>query len=292
MTSIRSWAYQPDPYAFANFFPLHCRESTPFLTKSPVISSKEIELSSETDSLVSLVCHSPTQQASQNVVSLFRSIARRHPSTVAVDAGHFHLTYSELDELSTQLASHIRLHTVPGQPIPFLTELSASAVIGVLGILKAGAIYVPVDCSQWPKGHTTNVLQAIGGQVLVYSDQFDQIAKTYPQYSTVISVSDDGRISFEDTFVEEKSFVTVHSSLCMPQDEQELACVIFTSGTAGKPKGVMIRHEALTNFVHSRKHYLGHGGASRSLLTLSISFDGTSSVVSASSHYTNSETSV
>lgn len=283
MRSFYHWAYPPDPYAFANFFPLNHCEPKPFSDQKSKFSSKEIELFSELDSFISVIDNEPRKNATQNVVELFRSVARAYPSTVAVDAGPFHITYAELDELSTQLASYIRLRAVPGQPIPFLTELSTSAVVGILGILKAGSIYVPIDCSQWPEEHIINVLKAIGGEVLVYSDQFGQIAKKFPQYSTAISVGEQGRISFKDAFMEEEGcFSVVHPSLCTGHGEQELACLIFTSGTTGKPKGVMIRHEALINFVISRKPYLSPDKGSRSLLTLSVSFDGTSVSLAAS----------
>lgn len=281
MPSLQPWAYQSDPYAFTNFFPLnHCQANT-FLTKSPIVSCKDVGLFSEEDTFISIIDNGSPQEATQSVVSLFESIARAYPSRVAVDAGSFQITYSELDDLSTQLASYIRLRAVPGQPVPFLTELSASAVIGILGILKAGSIYVPIDCSQWPEEHIANVLQAIGGELLVCSDQFDQIAKKNPQYSTAISVSEHGRIFLKDAFVQENLFLVVRPTLRTRHDEQELACVIFTSGTTGKPKGVMIRHEALTNFVLSRKLYLRPEKAPRSLLTLSISFDGTCLSLSA-----------
>ena len=116
---------------------------------------------------------SKTQSTNNSdIVSAFREAVAAHPKVVAIDAGARQVSFQELDILSSRLAWHISAYSAKGRVVPLLTTLSTSAIVGILAILKAGAAYVPIDCAQWSKEHVTRVLELIGGDLLVYSDEF------------------------------------------------------------------------------------------------------------------------
>jgi non-ribosomal peptide synthetase component F len=271
-------AFQPDPFAFTCFFPPNISPYQESPDEIPFFFDYGIETGSGSD-FSSLTApdtdDDSSEESTRNVIGLFESIACAYPTTIAIDAECFQITYSELHASSSNLASCIAPYVVPGQPVPLLTSLSESAIIGILAILKAGGTYVPVDCSQWPEEHTTCVLNAIGGRVLVYSTEYAGFAKTRPGYPIAIPVHRRGHERNENydsdsaSSLDEDFVYDIRS-----RGERDLACVIFTSGTTGKPKGVMIRHEALANFVISRRTNMRPTPGARSLLVLSISFDG------------------
>lgn len=204
-----------------------------------------------------------------DVLSLFRQAALANPAAVAIDAGSSALTYGELDAFSSRLACHIiSAHEARGKVIPLLTSLSPSAVVGMLAILKAGAAYVPIDCARCSAEHAASILDAIGGAILVYSDECCSPLTTaaHPGYTARIPIS-------RSACWPDQTIPPLPSNVSSAP-AQDMACVIFTSGTTGKPKGVMIGHGSLANFVASRAPYFDPAHGVRSLLALSIAFDG------------------
>ena len=274
VSPIRQRAYQPDPFAFICFFPPNLCSSSDYFDEKPFISIQSIDLGFDTDFTISDTDDESTEESRETILTLFKSIACAYPTTIAIDAGCVQITYADLDASSSALALRIAPYVVPGQPVPLLTTLSTSAIIGILAILKVGGVYVPVDCLQWPEEHIASVLETIGGSVLVYSTEFAGTAKTRSGYSTTIPVSQRGHEFWGNDDADDACSLEEDLGYDMLNDTEDLACVIFTSGTTGKPKGVMIRHEALANFVVSRRDSLNPTPGARSLLILSISFDG------------------
>lgn len=183
----------------------------------------------------------------------------RYPNKIAVEDGKEQITYRELDHASSRFAARLVEKGVePGQPVPVLSTLCIPLIIGILGILKTGAVYVPIDRSQWSEDHIASVLQSVNGGLLVYTGA----KRCWEGYDAVEATTAKDNVSGDADMWIGNSGST------------ELACIIFTSGTTGKPKGVMIRYEALANFVLSRRSNVNLGPGDRFLLILSVAFDG------------------
>jgi non-ribosomal peptide synthetase component F len=134
-------------------------------------------------------------------------------------------------------------------------------VIGVLGILKAGASYVPIDRAQWPQEKIDYVLNKVEADVIVYTGDRPDVKN---RRIRCVSVE-----SMRDWDVNETAAV----SRC-DECQTDTMCVIFTSGTTDKPKGVVLTHFSVMNLVSSPQFNFGVSLGDRLLLVLSIAFDG------------------
>ncbi|HLM56810.1 MAG TPA: amino acid adenylation domain-containing protein [Pyrinomonadaceae bacterium] len=166
---------------------------------------------------------------------LFEEQAARTPDAVAVVFEQGRMTYAELNGRANQLAHHLRrLGVGPEAPVGICVERSLEMVFGLLGILKAGAAYVPLDPS-YPGERLSFMLDDSHVPVLLTQRR---LLDLLPEHQARVLCLDDGG----ETFGEE--------SRENPRSEVEpanLAYVIYTSGSTGTPKGVMVPHEAIAN---------------------------------------------
>ena len=145
------------------------------------------------------------------------------------------LTCAELNAKANQLAHALRAQGVgPGQIVALMVERSFAMIIGILGIVKAGAAYLPLPPDN-PPARSQYMLKDAGISVLlVHGRTAGQLAFA-------------GRIIDLDDPDLYRGSAANPTLLNRPQD---LAYVIYTSGSTGKPKGVMIEHRALVNRLH------------------------------------------
>ena len=151
------------------------------------------------------------------------------------------LSYRELDEKSNQLARYIRrvylsqtrAALTPDTLIGIYVERSLEMVIGILGILKAGAAYVPLDTDSPPE-RLHYILGDTESKVILTQSRL--VEKIRPCFAQVLIVLDQENYREEDKRV-----------LKINHPPESLAYVIYTSGTTGHPKGVMIQHGALVS---------------------------------------------
>ncbi|WP_163871146.1 condensation domain-containing protein, partial [Myxococcus eversor] len=174
-----------------------------------------------------------------SIHSLFAQQAARSPDAVAVVSGEESLSYAQLDSRSNQLAHYLRsLGVLPGSRVAVRLDRSADLIIALLAILKAGAAYVPLD-KAWPSERLAFVLrESAAGVVLSHSDVVDDL----PAFGAVLLVID-----------EEASRIAGQPSSALPLDVtgNDLAYVMFTSGSTGEPKGVCVPHRGVTRLVSS-----------------------------------------
>lgn len=179
----------------------------------------------------------------ENVVSLFEKQAQLSPGSIALRLDDETVTYAELKELSDKIASWLqhRKGVMPGDLVGIMLEREISLVPCILGVLKAGAAYVPIDPS-YPEERIKAIADNSNLKLLITQEQFQ----------------------FEN-MVAEQSPVNIKPD--------SLAYVIYTSGSTGTPKGVMIEHQSLMNYINWAAQQYTKGEKTSFALYTSISFD-------------------
>lgn len=178
--------------------------------------------------------HGPSQQPPLGCLhDFFAAQARRTPDAVAVESDSHQITYSELDSVSTSLALELSDAGVgPETYVPVCLDRSAEMVIGMLGILKAGAAYVPLDPA-YPQARIQQVLRSTNASVVLTSSQFP--------------FNDASLRAFDlDSWRPQRT----KPSFRIAVDTENAAYVITTSGSTGDPKGVVVSHRAAVNHMH------------------------------------------
>lgn len=200
----------------------------------------------------------------KTIHQLFEEQARKTPSAIAIDSNGVLMTYQELDNQTNKLANVLRQEGVkPNDIVAVLLPRSTEFIMAILGVLKSGAAYLPIDIDL-PKERINYILEHSKCKMLVddhrHNDWFRSI-ENGPE-NTLNTVNIDLAFEVEnDTIVDHKNV------------SSDLAYVIYTSGTTGKPKGVTIEHQSLVNYVcWSSYHYLEEGVGSFPFYT-SVSFD-------------------
>jgi amino acid adenylation domain-containing protein len=191
---------------------------------------------------------------------LFARTAAAQPDAVALvdDAGE--LSYAALDRLSDRIAARIVATGLPRErPIGLCMRRDRHLVAAMLGVLKAGRAYVPME-PQFPAArihHIVDVLKV--GAMLTQQALTGDIAGFLGDRNVAILVADDEAEPPPQTFP--------------AGDADDLAYVIFTSGSTGQPKGVMVRHRPVINLIEWVNRTFAVGPADRLLFVTSPCFD-------------------
>tara|TARA_R110002073_G_scaffold323204_2_gene500356 strand:- start:1925 stop:3553 length:1629 start_codon:yes stop_codon:yes gene_type:complete len=198
---------------------------------------------------------------------LLRESAEKNPDSLAVLGPKESLTYAELDAQSDMLARHLVLGGVtPGTPVGIAMHKCLASIVGVYGILKAGACYVPIDAFAPAQRSAAIVANTELRFLLTTTDRVATLA-------TEIKNCDDGT-SLEQIFVPEPlkpgivvpsgTTYTVWNQALDAEDleaalpavtDTHLAYVLHTSGSTGAPKGVAITHRNALCFIESAAQY-------------------------------------
>ncbi|MEU4160010.1 amino acid adenylation domain-containing protein [Actinoplanes sp. NPDC026670] len=191
------------------------------------------------------------------VPELFAAQVRRTPDDVAVQAGAETITYSALSERAAGFAARLQAAGAgPGARVGIVLDRSPDLVAALLGVLRAGAAYVPVD-PMIPPGRIAGTFADAG--VTVVLSHSDLTAKVSGVEAPVLFVDghDDPAPATGDPAV----------------SGTDVAYLIYTSGSTGEPKGVEVSHASLVNFtLHAAEQY-GIGPQDRVLQFASVAFD-------------------
>lgn len=177
---------------------------------------------------------------SETIVSLFVSQVAQTPDQVAVRYQEKTMTYQELDELSGRLAKKLRLEGVGADSlVAIMLDPCLEMMAGLLGILKAGAAFLPIDPS-YPQQRIKYMLEDSSHQLLLSLPHLMEAINyegTYWDLSNPKTYETEGTVSLGSPAV------------------TDLCYVIYTSGSTGLPKGVMVEHHSLVNLCHWNNHY-------------------------------------
>ena len=186
--------------------------------------------------------------------------ARRTPDAVVSDGLGGRLTFAELDDRAGRLASRLReLEVGPETLVGICMQRSTDLVVALLGVLKAGGAFVPLDPDQ-PHQRLVMMLSEARPSVVITTDR-DRGA--LPTMGARIVCLDRER----DDWMSRPAMVATE---CGPDN---LAYVLFTSGSSGSPKGVMVEHSSLINQLLWKVDILGLSAADRLLQKTPLGFD-------------------
>lgn len=225
-------------------------------SNSPI---QEITLLSKSEKNL-LLKWNETQQEFSDVCfhTLFEKQARSTPHLPAAVYNGQTLNYQELNEKSTKLAHYLQQKGVlPETVVGICVERSLEMLVALLGVLKAGGTYLPLDPS-YPKTHLDGILKECSVSHIVTQSSYK---KRFLQECVVCLDTD------------EKIITQGGQRLKRDVQPHHLAYVIFTSGTTGQPKGVMVPHRALTNFLISVSNCPGMKQEQRLLALATYNFD-------------------
>jgi amino acid adenylation domain-containing protein len=184
----------------------------------------------------------------------------QQPEAVAVLHGKEQITYRELNERANQLAHYLREHGVGlDVRVGILLERSVNFVVAVLGIIKAGGTYVPLD-GTYPKQRLQFMLEDADVRLLLTE-------RNQPQVAT-----DATEVVYLDHAAELLANVSRENPENVNQAE-DLAYVMYTSGSTGQPKGVAVTHRAINRLVRNTE-YVKLESSDRVGQTSNVSFDG------------------
>jgi amino acid adenylation domain-containing protein/non-ribosomal peptide synthase protein (TIGR01720 family) len=193
------------------------------------------------------------------VAELFAAQVARTPGAVALLGEGQALTYREVDALANRFALRLRsLGVGPEELVGVSAASPLRTVVAILGILKAGAAYLPLDPA-YPRERLAWILEAAGARVLV---------------------ADPGLLPLSEE--DGEGLVRLDATAPLGESEADppaatggghLAYAIFTSGSTGRPKGILVSHEALLQLAASFIAALDLGPGERLLMVPSLSFD-------------------
>ncbi len=203
--------------------------------------------------------HSQTSPpATTPIHQLIAEQAAKRPNETAVQMGSQILTYSQLDQQSTQLAAFLQTKGVePNKPVGILLNTSPEAVVAIIAVHKAGGAYIPID-PQYPAERIAYVIEDTQAPVLITEQNLN--SPTLHQTGAEVVLLDE--FEYSDISVIENS----------PGNLNDLAYFIYTSGSTGTPKGVAVTHGNLAHSTTTRFTYY-EKQPERFLLLSSFAFD-------------------
>ena len=252
-------AHYPAP--FAQQFAAHCERALEWLSAA---GTAPLELLSPDQQRRVAVEYNRTEVAFSPGATLHDLVAEQAaqtPEAVALLHEGSAWTYGELERCANGLAAYFRadLGVQPGDCVGLMVRRSAEMVAAMLGLLKAGAAYVPIDPKHPPAIVSHIVEQCAIGLLVVDSDSLGR-AETFA-----------GDLFVLDVELEEVEGLDSPSGT--EAEESDLAYVIYTSGSTGLPKGVAVEHRAIVNSIRWRNQFYGTGPHSCNLQLPSFAFD-------------------
>jgi amino acid adenylation domain-containing protein len=204
---------------------------------------------------------------SKSIVDLIDEQAARTPDLPAVSFEGSTMTYRELTALSNAIAAHVHRAAGSGAIVGLFVERSLHTVAALLGIMRAGCAYVPLDPANPPR-RLAHMLRDAAPPLLLAGNTLagrviDLVAELNAELNAAPRVLWFGDIIEQEPPIEELPHI----------DPDSLAYILYTSGSTGVPKGVEIEHRGLTNELLSMRERPGLDVADTLLAVATISFD-------------------
>ncbi|ACB75254.1 non-ribosomal peptide synthetase [Opitutus terrae] len=261
---VCSLTYHAELFAEARIRRLadHLRQLAIAIVADPSCRLGEYELLAPEERRRLLVAFNPTPVAApmDTLPAAFERVAARQPAAAALRHGGTVLSYAELDAGANRIAQRLRARGVAREAIvAVMLERGCAWTEALLGVMKAGAIYLPIDPAL-PPGRVTTMLRDSGAVLVITSPD---LQVRLPDGLEVLLVER----ADESTMVDG---ARASANAPAPADG---AYLIYTSGSTGEPKGVLVEHRGLVNTIRDQIAQLGLSAADRVLQFASTSFD-------------------
>lgn len=233
--------------------------------RNPQLATSRLPLLSdrETARLIETLTPAPVPVDRSTVVAQFARTAETFAGETAVAANDATLTYAELDRRSSLVAQALLAAGAGrGAFVALATDRSSAMVVGALGILKAGAAYVPVDVS-YPADRVAFMLEDCGARHVVTTSTAVRGLRDITLPATVLLI---------DELIKSHA-ATAGDRVPDSATPDDIAYLMYTSGSTGTPKGVLVPHAALSNFLGAMRERPGLSPLDGVLSVTSMSFD-------------------
>jgi amino acid adenylation domain-containing protein len=203
----------------------------------------------------------PLEEVEQSIPARFARQVLRNPARIAVESPHERLTYDELDQAANRLATAIldRCGTQP-EPVAFLLAHGCPQLVAVLGILKAGKIYLPLDTA-YPPARNSAVLEDARPELIVTDHANRLMAEQLSAGCPLVNL-------------DELSASRSHRGPQLALEPDRPANIIYTSGSTGRPAGLVHSHRNILHVALKYTNNLHVGCEDRSVLLYSCTFAG------------------
>jgi len=199
----------------------------------------------------------------RTVLEFFAARAEAAPNSIAIVTDEGQMTYGELDDRSSRLACFLgnEYSIGRGDTVGILSDRSERWVIGLLGILKAGGVYLPLD-PEYPQERLRFMIEDANVRALLVHSEYLPLLT---DFWAIPMVALDFQLAALDP---------APASLPTIAQPDDPAYIIYTSGSTGVPKGVVLRHRGLLNMALHHVEAFGFDAADRLVQFYSPSFDG------------------
>lgn len=193
----------------------------------------------------------------------FEESAALYPEAIAIEQGETKYTYSEVEYTANRLAHFLKSKGIASEEkVVILLPRCAQVPVTMLGVLKAGGAYIPLD-PEIPAERVSFIMEDSGAKLIITSDEIlERISSIRNQYQ-IFNID---QLNLLDEFSGSKPDEINRSS-------NDLCYIIYTSGTTGKPKGVLLEHRNVVNYVSGAQLIYPIHHSDRSLQGFSVSFD-------------------
>ncbi|MDQ3960063.1 MAG: amino acid adenylation domain-containing protein, partial [Pseudomonadota bacterium] len=214
------------------------------VTSDPDQRVGDVRLLSQAEEQQQLVTWNATQASyprNKTIHRLFEEQVAKTPDNTAVICGDTHLTYRDLDERANQLAHYLRKQGVgPETLLALCLDRSVEMIVALLGVLKAGGAYLPMD-PEYPGERLGFMMEDAGVSHLITTrDLMDCVPTKVP--SLILLDADRESIATESMTMPTHATSPNHIAYC-----------IYTSGSTGKPKGVLVEHRNVVRLMVNDK---------------------------------------